>query len=71
MEQVWLEIGDGVSVGIDRDEAMAMDRDGFAKLYREQVYPPPGFRARLAWRRKAEAWADEQIELREAALANR
>lgn len=66
-DQVWVEIGDGVSIGIDRDEAMALDRAGFVSVYKRTVYPPPGFRARREWKRKAEAWADKQIADRAAA----
>lgn len=60
-DQVWVEIDDTVSIGIERDEAMSLDRDGFVELYKRTVYPPPGFRARRAWKRDAEAWADRQI----------
>jgi hypothetical protein len=63
-DQVWLAISDGVSIGIDRDEAMSLDRDGFVALFRRTVYPPPGFRARRRWKREAEAWADRQIAAR-------
>ena len=68
-DQAWLAIDEGTSIGIDRETAMSLDRDGFVKLYKSTVYPPPGFRARRVWKREAEAWADRQIELRSAALA--
>lgn len=67
-DQVWVEIGDGVDIGIDRDEAMSLDRDGFVGMYKRHVYPPPGFRARRQWKRDAEAWADKQIADRARAL---
>lgn len=66
-DQVWLPIADSVDVGIDRAEAMRLDREGFIRLYKESVYPPPGFRAKRRWRRDAEAWADRQIAARAAA----
>lgn len=69
-DQVCVEVSEGVSLGIDRDKAMALDRDGFVALYRRTVYPPPGFRARRAWRRDSEAWADKQIADRAVALAD-
>lgn len=52
-DQVWVEIGAGCSVGIDREEAMSLDRKGFAKLYRSTVCGSS--------RREAYAWADRQI----------
>lgn len=63
-DQVWVEIGPGVSIGLDRDEAMALHRDEFVRVYKRTVYPPPGFRARRAWKREAETWADKQIAAR-------
>lgn len=67
-DQVWLDISDGESIGIDREEAMGLDRNGFIRLYKRTVYPPPGFRARREWKRDAEAWADKQIADRDAAV---
>lgn len=61
MSQVWIELGPGVSVGIDRDEAMSLDRRGFAKLYRTTVCG--------ASRREARRWADRQLLERAAAVA--
>lgn len=58
--QVWLELADGVSVGIGESEARALDRKGFAKLYRQSVY--------RASRRDAKRWADEQVRRRDEAL---
>jgi hypothetical protein len=66
---VWVEIGEVVSMSIEREEAMSLDRDGFVRMYKRHVYPPPGFRARRQWKRDAEAWADKQIDDRARALA--
>lgn len=63
-DQVWVAISEGVSIGIDRDEAMSLDRAAFVALFKRTVYPPPGFRARRRWKREAEAWADKQIAAR-------
>lgn len=69
-DQVWIEVSEGTSIGVDRDEAMSLDRDGFVALYKRTVYPPPGLFARRAWKRAAERWADQQIADREAAVAS-
>lgn len=63
-DQVWLTLntvpnGSGVQIGVDRDEAMALDRKGFAKLYRRTCCG--------ARRREANEWADKQIAERAAA----
>jgi hypothetical protein len=60
-DQVWVALDESVSIGIDREEAMALDRKGFANLYRKTVYGSS--------RREANAWADRQIADRAAALA--
>ena len=68
-DQVWMEINEGVSIGVDREEAMSLDREGFIALYKRTVYPPRGYRRRQAWKRDAERWADKQLADRTAALA--
>jgi hypothetical protein len=63
--QVWLDLsslgGTAVSIGIDRETAMSLDRKGFARLYRDTLIG--------ASRREAKAWADKQVADRAAALA--
>jgi hypothetical protein len=54
------EDGSAVSAGVPLAEALALDREGFARLYRNAVYG--------AKRREALAWADRQIAEREVAL---
>lgn len=58
---IWLNLADDVQVSIERDEALRLDRRGFAKLYRQHVL--------TATRREARAWADQQIALRDRVLA--
>jgi hypothetical protein len=59
-DQVWLALDETVSVGIDRDEALSLDRKGFAKLYRKTMWGSS--------QREANAWADKQIADRAAAV---
>jgi hypothetical protein len=54
--------GSSTEIEVPYEDALTMDRKGFAKLYRRTVHG--------AKRREAYAWADKQIEIREKALAS-
>lgn len=58
--QVYLDLAPGVSVGVDFEVAMSLDRKGFARLYRAHVHG--------AKRREAKRWAERQWREREAIL---
>ena len=55
-ETIWLQLGDGVEIEIDRNEAMTFTREEFADFFQRHVQ---NFDRRFAL-----AWADKQIELR-------
>lgn len=58
---VWLNLTEDVQVAVPRDEALQLNRRGFARLYRQHVAG--------ATRHEARQWADRQIALRDSVLA--